>query len=76
MLLSIIIISLAFGWLLYETKGLTVRLAYGAVQSKSSGVKAESNDNHYNEIKEYPITFELQPFPELSGKVNIICKRE
>ncbi len=43
MIAAIIIVSLAFGWLLKETKGLTIRLT-GAPGLKSNGIKTESDN--------------------------------
>jgi hypothetical protein len=50
MITTIIILALAFTWLLYETKFLTIRLEYGALQSKSYSVIDTINSKALEDI--------------------------
>ena len=72
MIATLIIIVLAFGWLLYETDFLRIRLESTdyqrskALQSKSEGIKTESNNN-------LPIldsgTHEINGFPKKAQSI-------
>ena len=81
MILTIILVSLAFTWLLYETKCLTIRLPYG----KSNNVIVDDYTAYYTELlervdKEYQhntrhiIKFTPMELPELKGTLNIPCQ--
>jgi len=84
MILTIILVSLAFTWLLYETKCLTIRLPYG----KSNNVIVDDYTAYYagllDQIEQqtakylndtrHIIKFTPMELPELKGTLNIPCK--
>lgn len=84
MIVAILIIGVAFGWLTYETKYFTIRLPYGnALQSNSGGIKAEGNSKSLTDVEPtqpninfQPSQFESLDIPEMNGNINIICVRE
>jgi len=85
MIPTIIIVALAFAWLLHETDFLRIRLESTeyqkskAIESKSEGIKDLTNDNVSSESDKTPYkptVFIPLEMPELTGTLNIMCKRE
>ena len=82
MIATILIVALAFTWLLIETDFLRVRLATHeyqkneALQSKFNGINTGMNSNHHdNGIPYKPADFTLLDMPEMAGNLNILCQR-
>ena len=69
MIVTILIVSLAFGWLLKESRFLTIRLPYGGIPSKSEGLSAA--DNSTVSIEHSKVVFIAADFPAITGQ-NII----
>ncbi|KKM91587.1 hypothetical protein LCGC14_1226990 [marine sediment metagenome] len=69
MIVAIIIISLAFGWLLKESRFLTIRLECGGIPSKSERVSAADDSKPL--IKVIDVVFIAADFPAITGE-NII----
>ena len=78
MLVAIILISIAFGWLGYETQWFTIRLLVGELPEKDdddddyADNKAEHNPNP---PITNPVIFTPLDMPELQGAINIGYKR-
>lgn len=70
MIATIIIVALAFFWLLIETDFLRVRLASYEYQKAEQG-KAYANDTPYK-----PAEFTELDIPATIGNLKIICVRE
>ena len=86
MIACIIIVSLAFLWLGYESHWMTIRLAYGKpLQSNSSSLKTQSNsvalrttkptDDNNDTTERNPVTFIKLDMPNTQGNITILCKR-
>ena len=87
MIACIIIVSLAFLWLGYESKWMTIRLvAYSKpLQSNSSGLETQSNsvalrttkptDDNNDTTERNPVTFIKLDMPDTQGNITILCKR-
>ena len=69
MIVTILIMSLAFGWLLKESRFLTIRLPYGGIPSKSEGVLPAVNSKP--SIEHSKVVFVAADFPATTGQ-NII----
>ena len=84
MIPTIIIVVIAFAWLLYETDFMRIKLESTeyqkskALQSKSEGINDLTNDNVPSEsdMPYKPTVFIPLEMPELTGTLNIMCKRE
>jgi len=84
MVTCIILITLAFTWLLYETKCLTIRLPYGKEHKPIvddytayyTGLlnKIQEQTNKYITEHKNDIKFTPLELPELKGTLNIPCK--
>jgi hypothetical protein len=87
-IISLSIIALALVWLGYETKYFTIRLeSYEyqkdqTLQSKSSGIETSASvilptppDTTEPATPYKPSDFTPLDMPELTGNLNIICKR-
>ncbi len=77
MIATLIIIAIAFYWLLRETDYLRVRLLVGKVNNKTLLLTAGKDKPvllldtiHYK-----PSQFTPLDIPELTGELNIICER-
>ena len=79
MILGIVLIVLSFAWLLYETDFLRIRLhstecqKNKALQSNPSGIETDLNSTVSMGYK--PVEFIPLDMPDLTGNLNIICKR-
>lgn len=71
MIPTIIIVSLAFLWLLKETDFMRVRLPVGKV-ADSGKVKPVI----IPQVKFKPSVFEPLDMPATTGNINIVCMRE
>ena len=69
MITAIIIISLAFLWLLIETDYMRVRLPAGKVADKVKPAIIP-------QVNYKPSVFEPLDMPAFTGNINIICVRE
>ena len=79
MIAAIIIISLAFLWLAYESKWFTIRLESTEYQK---AVIAQGKVNHIvnhdteNSTPYKPSEFVPAEMPEFTGNLNIVCQIE
>jgi hypothetical protein len=81
MLLTIILVSLAFIWLLHETKCLTIRLPYGKEHKPIvddytayyTGL-LDRIEKEYQHNTRHIIKFTPMELPEFKGTLNIPCK--
>lgn len=69
MIVAIIIISLAFAWLLWETDFMRVRLPVGNLDNKTKPAIIP-------QVNFKPSVFEPLDMPTTTGNINIICVRE
>jgi hypothetical protein len=79
MIPAILILALAFGWLLYETNFMRVRLPVGSKPANKTLLLTQG------EVKPQPLLldtvhykpsqFEPLDMPEFTGSLNIVCKR-
>jgi len=70
-MLALIVIILAFIWLLYETDILRVRLLVGdiPVNSKDNPISSQTEGLYK------PSQFESLPMPETTGNITILCRK-
>lgn len=84
MIISLLIITLAFIWLLYETDYLRIHLPYGTMTADYNGMETETDnivpddteDTDTDYVPYNPGYFNSMPLPELSGEINILCQIE
>jgi hypothetical protein len=77
MIIGILLIVLAFLWLLYETNFLRIRLPVGgnpinkslALPAGRAPLLLDTRHYHFGD-------FVIEDMPETSGKLQIICVRE
>ena len=69
MIATLIIIALAFVWLLKETDYLRVRLPVGKAD-------ARVKPSIIPQVEFKPSVFELLDMPPTTGNINIVCVRE
>lgn len=82
MIAMLIIIGLAFAWLLYETDFMRIRLESTefqkskAMTAKSEGIDSCLNSTVPTDTEPYkPSVFTPLDMPETTGNLNILCKR-
>jgi len=80
MIIALTAIALAFIWLLWETKGLTIRLESHSYQqanmAKNKVAVPATIQESQESTKPYAITEFIQTeLPEYKGALNIICER-
>ncbi len=81
MIATIIILAIAFTWLGFETKGLTIRLESTEYQKAVIAQGKVNHDvNHDTETNNpslyKPSEFVPAEMPEFTGNLNIVCKIE
>lgn len=77
MLITIIIISLALSWLLYETDFMKVQLESTEYQNtiKNQSMVNPNSDIPDNSTPYKPAVFTPLDMPVFTGNINIICER-
>jgi len=71
MIPTIIILAIAFTWMLYETDFMRVRLPAGKVADSGKVMPA-----NIPQVKFKPSIFEPLDMPATTGNINIVCMRE
>ena len=75
MILALIIILLAFAWLAKETDYFRVRLESTEYQRTQAEVKVNASTEPEKPSLYKPVEFTPLDMPEMTGTLNIICKR-
>ena len=74
MIVTLIILAIAFVWLLKETDCLRVRLPVGT--SLKVATVSESQPATIPQVSVKPSVLEVLDMPATTGNINIICVRE
>jgi len=76
MILALIIIALAFVWLLIETDFMRVRLPVGKIDLTTPEPMTEVKSVIIPQFNHKPSIFEALDMPATTGNINIVCVRE
>ncbi len=75
MIPAIVLIAIAFGWLLYETDFMRVRLPVSKVTNKTLLLPAGKPILLLDTVHYKPSEFVTLDMPETTGSLNIVCRR-